>query len=68
MTTPTETQNADRRRVDAIRKAERDRCAAMLLEMAEAADRFAKSAMARLDDMPKAAAFREAAQRIRDLR
>jgi hypothetical protein len=68
MATPNDLEDADRRRADAIRKAERDRCAAMLLEMAEAADRFAKSAMARLDDLSKAAAFREAAQRIRDLR
>jgi hypothetical protein len=40
----------------------------LLLAMAEDAERFAKSAMARLDDLPKAQAYREAARRVGELK
>jgi hypothetical protein len=40
----------------------------LLQAMAEDAERFAKSAMARLDDLPKAQAYREAARRVGELK
>lgn len=41
--------------------------AALLRRMAEDAERFAAGPMAKLDDLPKAQAYREAARRVADL-
>lgn len=46
---------------------ERRRIVALLLGMAEDADRFAASAMARLDDIARGHAYREAARRVGEL-
>lgn len=50
-----------------IRRDERRRVAELLRAMAEDLERFGGSGMARLDDLAKAQAYREAARRVEGL-